>query len=76
MNFKKGDRVVYINKNSKVFNGYYGNVFTLSSPLSNSSTNWKVEEVDGGFTPHKNNLVLEEIWNSPLFQAMREDEND
>lgn len=72
--FKVGDRVVYVNKESPMFGELYGKVFTIKmiKPLGNSA---KVKEYSDLFSPGLKNLVPESVWNSSLYQAMKEIEN-
>lgn len=73
--FKVGDRVVVT---AEHLPKYRGEIYTVTeSPLKEGYiTNFNLIRLSGLGTMHVNNVTLEEIYKSPLYQALREDESE
>lgn len=79
MKFKQGDKVIFY-RNANEYSSYSHSVYKINQILtikkhyqSRSYLNlWVVEE--GKCVVYENEIELADVYNSPLYQALREDE--
>lgn len=75
MNFKVGDKVVYIgpltSREKDYFHKHRGKVFTITDRWSENQ--WTVSPDVHSFKPNTKSLVLADVYFSPLYRALKEE---